>query len=46
MSHWMDVSDWFWMSFAMALWVVLVGAVVYLAVRLACQPPRRPGNRS
>jgi hypothetical protein len=30
----------------MAFWVILVGAVVYLAVRLANRPPRGPGNAS
>jgi hypothetical protein len=35
MYHWMDASGWFWMSFMMIFWIVLLGAVVYVAVRLA-----------
>ena len=31
----MDGWDWLWMSLVMTLWVVVVGAVVYAAVRLA-----------
>ena len=31
----MDASGWFSMSFMMIFWIVLLGAVVYLAVRLA-----------
>ena len=34
-----DVWDWLMMSFAMAAWIVMVGFVVYLAVRSA---ERRP----
>ena len=36
---WMDGWDWLWMSFMMAFWLVLLGAVVYVAVRLAHRPP-------
>ena len=35
MYHWMDATGWFWMSFMMIFWIVLLGAVVYVAVRLA-----------
>jgi hypothetical protein len=35
----MDGWDWLWMSFMMAFWLVLLGAVVYVAVRLAHRPP-------
>lgn len=35
MYHWMNGSSWFWMSFVMILWIVLLGTVVYVAVRLA-----------
>jgi hypothetical protein len=31
----MDGWSWFWMAFMMAFWVVLIGAVVAIAVRLA-----------
>jgi hypothetical protein len=37
--HWIDGWDWVWMTFMMAFWVVLLGVVVYVAVRLATRPP-------
>ncbi len=39
MYGWMDGWGWFWMSFTMVFWVVLLGAVVCIAVRLAQRPP-------
>jgi hypothetical protein len=39
MYHWMDGWDWIWMSFMMVFWVVLLGAVVFIAVRLGQRPP-------
>jgi len=33
--YWHDGWDWFWMVPMMLVWIVLVGAVVYAAVRLA-----------
>jgi hypothetical protein len=38
---WMNSWDWVWMSFMMAFWIVVLGAVVYAAVRLAQRPPRK-----
>jgi flagellar biogenesis protein FliO len=35
----MDGLDWLWMSLMMAFWIALIGAVVYVAVRLAQRPP-------
>ena len=35
----MDGWDWLWMTFGMGLWIVLIGAVVYVAVRLAQRSP-------
>ena len=32
--------DWLWMSLAPMIWIVLIGVVVFVAVRLA-SPPRR-----
>ena len=29
MYHWMDGWGWFWMSFMMVFWVVVLGVVVY-----------------
>ena len=37
--HWMDGSDWAWMTLTMGFWVVLLGVVVYAAVKLATLPP-------
>jgi hypothetical protein len=31
----MDGWDWLWMTFMMRFWLVLIGGVVYVAVRLA-----------
>ena len=39
MHPWIDGWSWFWMTFMMGLWVVLIGAVVYFAVRLAQKSP-------
>ena len=33
--YWHDGWDWFWMIPMMLLWVLVLGAVVYGAVRLA-----------
>jgi hypothetical protein len=35
----MDGFDWFWMSFMMVFWIVALGAVVFIAVRLGQRPP-------
>jgi hypothetical protein len=32
--------SWVWMSFMMGFWLVVLGAVVYVAVRLAQRSPR------
>ena len=40
MHAWIDGWGWFWMALMMALWVVLIGAVVYIAVRLAQRSPK------
>jgi hypothetical protein len=47
MHGWMDGSDWLWMTMMMGLWLVLLGAVVYMTVRLvtvrlAQRPPTKP----
>lgn len=41
MHGWMDSWDWVWMSFMMVFWLVVLGAVVFAAVRLAQRPPRK-----
>jgi heme/copper-type cytochrome/quinol oxidase subunit 2 len=33
--YWHDGWDWVWMTVTMSFWVVALGVVVYLAVRLA-----------
>ena len=40
MHMWMNNGGWFWMTLMMIFWVVLMGAVVFVAVRLAQRPPR------
>ena len=35
----MDGSDWLWMMPMMLFWLGLLGAVIYIAVRLATRPP-------
>jgi hypothetical protein len=37
--HMMDGWDWVWMPFMMVFWLVVLGAVIYVAVRLANRPP-------
>jgi hypothetical protein len=46
MYHWMGGWGWFWMSFMMVFWIVLLGAVVYVGVKLANRPPANPKSHS
>lgn len=46
MYHWMDSGGWFWMTFMTVFWVVLLGAVVYVAVKLAKRPPTDPKSHA
>ena len=39
-----DGWDWFWMTGMMAIWVVVLGVVIYIAVRLANRSPRDDRN--
>jgi len=41
---WMDGWDWIWMSTLMLVWLVALGAVVYVAVRLATSADRKHGG--
>ena len=41
MHGWMNSGDWAWMTFMMVLWVVALGAIIYLGVRLGSRPPRQ-----
>ena len=43
---WMDGWDWLWMTLTMGFWLVFLGAVIYIAVRLAQRPPTRPRTDS
>jgi heme/copper-type cytochrome/quinol oxidase subunit 2 len=40
--NWGSAYDWLWMTLMILLWVVVIGAVVYTAVRLALQHQHRP----
>ena len=42
MYHAMDGGNWAWMFFVMVFGIVVLGAVVYAAVRLANRPPTDP----
>ena len=41
MYHTMTGWSWLWMTFGAVIWIVLLGAVVYVAVRLAQHDGRR-----
>lgn len=43
MNDWMDGSDWVWMSVSMGLGIVILGVVIYIAVKLAGRGTRPPG---
>ena len=38
---WNDAWAWFWMAPIMILWIVVLGAVIYAAVRLANRDSRQ-----
>lgn len=37
-----DGWDWLWMTLMMGFWLVVLGAVIFIAVRLAQRPPTNP----
>ena len=41
MNDWMDGADWVWMTLAMTVGLVVLGAVIYAAVRLANRDSRQ-----
>jgi heme/copper-type cytochrome/quinol oxidase subunit 2 len=41
MDNWMDGSDWIWMTLSMTVGVFVLGAVIYVAVRLANRNSRQ-----
>lgn len=44
MHGYVDGWDWLWMTAMMTVWIVLIGAAVYAAVRLAQRDPRDRGK--
>jgi hypothetical protein len=41
-NHMNDWADWFWMIPMMLFWIIVLGGVVYAAVRLAIDHSHRP----
>jgi hypothetical protein len=41
MNDWMDGSDWIWTTLSMTFGIVVLGAVIYAAVRLANRDSRQ-----
>ncbi len=39
---WMNGWDWLWMTLMMGFWLVVLGAVIYIGVRLAHRSPAQP----
>jgi hypothetical protein len=46
MHYWVSGWDWLWMSLMMTFWIALLGAVIFIAVRLAQRPPQGPVPRA
>lgn len=42
----MNTWEWFWMGFMIVTWVIVIGVLVYVAVRLATHPHHRDGHPS
>ena len=42
MQTWVEGWDWFWITLLMGFWLVVLGAVIFIAVRLAQRPPSKP----
>ncbi len=42
MHTWMDGWDWLWMTLMTGFWLVVLGAGIYVVVRLAQRPSTRP----
>jgi hypothetical protein len=40
--NWNSGWDWLWMTTMMVFWVVVLGGIVYAAVRLALQHQQKP----
>lgn len=39
MNGWMNDGNWMWMSFMMVIWLIVLGAIIYAAVRLGSRSP-------
>jgi hypothetical protein len=46
MHTWVSGWDWLWMTLMMGFWLVVLGAVIFVAVRLAQRPPSKPRAES
>jgi hypothetical protein len=42
MHTWVSGWDWLWMTLIMGFWLVVLGAAVFVAVRLAQRPLTKP----
>jgi heme/copper-type cytochrome/quinol oxidase subunit 2 len=40
MHTWVDGWDWLWMTLTMGIWLIVLGAVIFIAVRLTQRPPK------
>jgi len=43
-NHMNDWADWFWMVPMMLLWLITIGAIIYIAVRLANRDSHRDSH--
>ena len=46
MHTWVNGWDWLWMTLMMGFWLVVLGAVIFIGVRLAQRPPSKPTAES
>ncbi|HEU5065336.1 MAG TPA: hypothetical protein VFT86_05545 [Gaiellaceae bacterium] len=45
MHHWLNEADWMWMGAIMIVWILLIGAIGYLAALTAWRQGDRPPAR-
>jgi hypothetical protein len=43
--HWLNHADWMWIGALMIVWILLIGAIGYLAALEAWRQPDRPPAR-
>jgi hypothetical protein len=46
MHTWVTGWDWLWMTLMMGFWLVVLGAVIFIGVRLAQRPRSKPTAES